>query len=136
MKKLFLILPVLLLAVGMLHAEGELVATVNSSNGDVIIVHNGVRSWAAPGMAVYDNDEIWVKSTQPSAGINLHDVITVGNCQINQPQVMPTGKFWNATTMALEPLEPGKSDNGTGAVVVPHPDSAFDNMPAKPGVRD
>lgn len=126
MKKLFLILSMLMLAVGMSYAEP--IATITNISGTIIVKHNGICSIVASGAPVYDSDEIWLRSTQSGDWVELDNLVYTAYpiFRIRQTDVYPyylSGRYWYAETSSF--TYPDKGDGGLKAIVVPQPESVF-----------
>jgi hypothetical protein len=127
MKKLLFLLPVLLLAASMLHAA-DTIGTVNSFNGDIILVHSGHASWVSVGALLYADDQICVRASGAGSNdwIKVDDIVTPGICQIKQAQVIgfPDGRIWDAKEQCFV-ADPNEGNGGTNLIVIPKPDHYF-----------
>jgi hypothetical protein len=123
MKKLLCLLPVLLLAVSMLHADGVQVATITSFSADLIVVkHNGAFSALTPAVPkpIYNGDEVWMRSASPGDWMTVTNSAVPNGFTIHSSDVYPaylSGRSWSA---AGHWDNPGKGDGSF--IVIPQPD--------------
>jgi hypothetical protein len=121
MKRLILILPLIALAAATAHAGH--IATVSSFNGDIIIKHNGVYSWAALNATIDAHDEITIKVSDPNTSLTLTNIFLPGGpTSTITPSMVPTTQFWSAKQNRLVPLN---QEDDNGALIPPGPDDLF-----------